>query len=113
MLEVSHRCNRLTAQLHALQFLGKSDETLRLFLQTLEQFCVFDLPAVVQEIVNLRQKHALGIDVGIAITEDSLQLLDRSQRTPNTRRHAGETNRSPLETLRELEHVDKILEHPG
>jgi hypothetical protein len=54
----------------------------------------------------LWQGNAFGVKVGVAVTENLLELLDGPQRALGSRRHTGETHRSTLETLREFQHIN-------
>ena len=77
--------------------------------QTVAQFGVFDFARSVEQAVNLRQKNAPGKNMRVAIAENRLKLLDRTQRTPHSRRQSGETHRLLLEAFREFQHINEIF----
>src|ERR1041385_712434 len=62
------------------QTLDELNEPRRLFAQAVEQFGIVEAAGGVEEIVDLRQEDAFGIDMGIAIAEDRLELFDGPQR---------------------------------
>src|SRR6185503_152367 len=100
-----------SAKLDLFQGFDELDKAFGLRPEALNQFWILQPPLFVQQSVHLRQEDALGIKVGVAVSKYQLQLFNGPQGAPNARRHAHETNRSFLETLGKLQHVDEILEH--
>src|ERR1039457_4091713 len=103
----------MAAQFLLLQTFDELHKASRLLAKTFEQFGAFQPAMVIQQMSDSRQKDAFGKNVGIAIAKKLLKLLDGSQRAPDARRDACETGRTPLEALREFQHINEILEHAG
>ena len=101
------------AQLRLLQTLDKIHKALRLFAQAFEQFGIVQPSVFVQQGIDLRQENAFRKNVGVAIAENGLQLLDGPQRAPDSRGESRETNGTMLEALGKFQHVHEILEHAG
>src|SRR5439155_17979885 len=106
-----HQPSARAAQVDCLQFFDEINKTTRLHLQTIQQFGLFQPAVGVEQVVDRGQEHAIRINERIAVNEDGLELLNRTQGAPHSCRQANKAHRPIDETLRELEHVDEILQH--
>src|SRR2546425_6869179 len=108
-----NRSSARTAQFDCLQFFDEINKAIRLRLQTIQQFRVFQPAVGVEQVVDRGEEHAIRINERIAVNEDGLELLNGTQGAPHPCRQANKAHRPIDETLRELEHVDEILQHTG
>src|ERR1017187_9165695 len=103
----------LPAQLNLLYSLDELHKAFRLRLEPLEQLGIFQAARVVEQVIDLRQEHALGKQVGIPIAENGLELLDWPQRAPYPGAQAREADGPFFEALGELEHVYEAFHYAG
>src|SRR3954447_23590843 len=97
----------LRAQFHLFDSLDERYEAFRLIFETPEEFFVRNAAIVSEQAINAREENSVGINEGIAIPKDLLELLDRTQGAPDARREPNEAHRTMFEALGEFEHVDE------
>src|SRR5438105_787316 len=94
-----HRLNRSSAhsaQFDCLQFFDEINKSVRLRLQPIQQFRVFQPAPGVEQVVDRGQEHTIRINERIAVAEDGLELFDGPQGAPHARRQANKAYR-PIE----------------
>src|SRR6185369_17626854 len=89
----------------------KIDESHGLGFQSFAQVRILQFSLAIQQVIYLGQKDPFRVQESVAVAEDQLQLFDGPQRAPDSGGAPYKADRSPLETFRELEHVDEILQH--
>ena len=94
-----------------LQSLNEINEALGLGFQAVENVRLGQAAIGIEEAGNLGNEDAIGINKGVAVAKNMLELLHGTKRAPDAGREADETNRPALEALRELEHVDEIFQN--
>src|SRR5688572_5276510 len=99
------------AKFHTLQPLDKVDVSRSLIAQPFSDVRVRECTLFGEQAANPWQKDAFGIEEGIAISKNHLELFHGPERAPHARSQADKTDGPLLETLRELQHVDEILQY--
>ena len=95
------------------ELFDEGDETGGLSFEAFDEFGLVESVLRVEQIVDLRQKDAFGIEVSVAVGKQLLQLFDRAQGAPGAGREPDETDRPALQAFGELQHVDEIFEDTG
>ena len=100
----------LAAQFYLIEAFDEVDETLGLGLEAGKEFGTFQTVGFIEQGIDMRDKNALGIDEGVAVAEDGLELFDGPERAPDAGGDADEAHGTLLEALGELEHVYEIFQ---
>lgn len=97
--------------MNPVQSFDKINKSVRLRFQTPKNLGILNTTLRIENFLNQRNKHALRIDEGLAIPKHQFQFLNRTQRSPNSRRQSDETDRAHAKAFREFQHINEILEH--
>src|ERR1700722_2586122 len=109
-----HECRAPpSAKLLFSEAFDKVDVTLRLGFETAQQIGVGQSALIIQETVDARHKDPDGIDEGIAIAKNLLELLNGPECAPDTGGKADKTHRALFEAVGKFQHVDEIFQDAG
>lgn len=61
--------------------------------------------------MQFHDEDAVRVNVGVAIAEDLLELLNGSQGTKHAGSDSGESDGASLEAFRERNHINEVFEH--